>query len=319
MGIKIRKSETQFGFRVHEQWLWELGNVRLKYIKIKLIYYNILLFAFFLMAQMSMRTQAGKIIRQLTHSQIRPNSISKLVTISPGGYRGFYLLGVSSYIRSHFNTDQCLFSGASVGAWIALGMTYRGNYTQFIHSLNVLSPQFTDQPLGQMQRTVSDTIMRLYRTEDFDLDRLFIGVTRVQGLAAIPVIYSNFSDLKDAVECCKASSHIPLITGNLLCKYDGQFALDGGICPDPYLKQELLPELHIFSEIWVDEPNRSVKPNFAKFGVWKNIRLLLDQTTLFSRYKYNLDSMFRVGYEDSAANHEYLAQVFLHDWRCGKK
>jgi hypothetical protein len=250
----------------------------------------------------------------------------KVVTISPGGYKGYYLLGVCSYIRDHFSTEGCFFSGASAGSWFSLLMTYRGNHTELLEELGVLKPNFVHQNLKQMQRSVSRTLVEKYTDTDFDLKRLFVGVTRFRPFYVDTDIYSDFHDLKDAVSCCKASSHIPLITGGLVRTYDREWTFDGGFSVYPYLNDSE-PSLHICTEVWFDDKEKRRERWNRQNPLWKNVRLVMEQTTLFSRDQYHLLELYRTGYEDSARNHATLAQIFpsrhkkrlQNPWRRTKK
>ena len=58
-----------------------------------------------------------------------------LITISPGGIKGFYLFGITAYIKEKYNTDNLIYSGASAGAWNALFMCYKGNPLKFVIDL----------------------------------------------------------------------------------------------------------------------------------------------------------------------------------------
>ena len=44
----------------------------------------------------------------------------KIISISPGGFKGVYMLGVCLYIKDHFDLKNYIFSGASAGAWNSL-------------------------------------------------------------------------------------------------------------------------------------------------------------------------------------------------------
>jgi hypothetical protein len=187
----------------------------------------------------------------------------KIITISPGGYRGYYLLGVTSYLKDNFDMDSYVFSGASAGAWFSLMMTYRGNHSELLENLNVFSPEFIQQDLRQIQHSVSKTLLAKYTTADFDLKRLAVGVSRIR----IPfyvesVVYTDFRDLKDAVECCQASSHIPFITGGMIRCYDRRLAFDGGFSMYPYLSvKDSKPVIHICADIWKKEQRITRKPS----------------------------------------------------------
>lgn len=57
----------------------------------------------------------------------------ELITISPGGFKGFYLLGVSTFIKENYDTEDLIYSGASAGAWTALFLSYKGEPLAFIY------------------------------------------------------------------------------------------------------------------------------------------------------------------------------------------
>jgi hypothetical protein len=236
--------------------------------------------------------------------------LPKIVTISPGGYKGYYLLGVTSYLKEHFDTSSYLFSGASAGAWFSLIMTYRGNHTALLENLNVFSPEFMEQDLKQIQHTVSKTLLEKYTTEDFDLKRLAIGVSHIRPFCVKSKIYTDFRDLKDAVNCCQASSHIPFITGGMIRCYDRRLAFDGGFSIYPYLSiKDSKPVIHICADIWKRETEKHKKWNRA-YPFMKNFRTVMEQTTVFSKHKYNMTKLYTDGYSDTAMNHAKLAEIF---------
>jgi len=243
----------------------------------------------------------------------------KIITISPGGYRGYYLLGVTSYLKDNFDMDSYVFSGASAGAWFSLMMTYRGNHSELLENLNVFSPEFIQQDLRQIQHSVSKTLLAKYTTADFDLKRLAVGVSRVRPFYVESTVYTDFRDLKDAVECCQASSHIPFITGGMIRCYDRRLAFDGGFGMYPYLVPSSSgwggegavekPVLHIATDIWKEDMEKNKKWNRGA-PFLRNFRNVMEQTTVFSKYKYNMTKLYLDGYQDSARNHANLSALF---------
>jgi predicted acylesterase/phospholipase RssA len=59
----------------------------------------------------------------------------KLISISPGGLKGFYEMGVLSYIKDNYDMEDYIFSGASAGAWNALFMCYKDDSKKFVYNL----------------------------------------------------------------------------------------------------------------------------------------------------------------------------------------
>ena len=49
----------------------------------------------------------------------------KIISISPGGLKGIYILGTCTYLKQNFNFDDYIFSGASAGSWNSLVMCYK--------------------------------------------------------------------------------------------------------------------------------------------------------------------------------------------------
>ena len=52
----------------------------------------------------------------------------KLITISPGGVKGFYLFGISNYIKTNYNLDNYILFGGYVILWGMYGIAY--NFTE---------------------------------------------------------------------------------------------------------------------------------------------------------------------------------------------
>jgi len=247
----------------------------------------------------------------------------KLISISPGGLKGFYLLGISRFIKENYNLDDYVFSGASAGAWNALYMTYKGNPREFIKK--VLNENTNKaKTVIDVKNIVKENIVNNYNNNDFDLDRLFIGVKTFAGTS----IYSNFENVEDAVDCCIASSHIPFVTGGMMNVYHNKYSFDGGFSDHPYLQIPSI--LHITPNIWLkneldeygnrvvhkgdifhikndkDTKNKDCKKESSK--LYFNIH---EYTTLFSRSKYDFKKTYENGYNDTEKNRSKLDHLFL--------
>ncbi len=220
----------------------------------------------------------------------------ELITISPGGIRGFYLLGILSYIKSNYKTDNLIYSGASAGAWNSLFMCYKGDTLEFVYDL-LNSDINKSRNLNEIQYFMKYRILKKYKNEDFELNKLFIGVTTFSNFKIISNIFTNFNSLEDAINCCMASSHIPFITGGLTHKYNNMFTFDGGFSNNPYLDKKSL--LHISPVIW----NKIEK----KPLILNNIFIFKH---FFSVKSNNLLRLYDDGYQDAKNNKKYLDKVF---------
>jgi hypothetical protein len=228
----------------------------------------------------------------------------KLVSISPGGYKGFYMLGTCLFIRENYDLDKYIFSGASAGAWNSLFMSYKGDPLEFIS--NIMDPTILNKTASifEIEFLLKMKLLQTYKNEDFDMNRMFVGVTTYNKLNFNTNIFTDFDNLEDAINCCIASSHIPLITGGIFNKYNNMYSFDGGFSEFPYLNV-IKPSLHITPSMW-DPPQKVLE----KQNVYNKIQGFYNSTTLFSREKYDLFELFDNGYDDAKKNKAKLDSVF---------
>lgn len=226
----------------------------------------------------------------------------KLITISPGGFKGFYLLGVLTFIKENYETNDLIYSGASAGAWNSLFMCYKGNSLPFVYNLLDYNIKKSKSIL-ELEYYLKYKMLSIYNENDFDLNRLFIGVTTIQNYIPRTNIFSDFETLEDAINCCVASSHIPFITGGVTNKYHNMFTFDGGFSKYPYLDRDRL--LHISPSMWNNEEKEGM--NIIK----KNFNKMKKYSEIFSISKNNLLELFDDGYYDAKQNKQYLDTIFI--------
>jgi len=129
------------------------------------------------------------------------------------------------------------------------------------------------------------SIKKKFKSEDFDLKNTNVAVTHSNGLN----IYNNFLDINDTLNCCTASSFVPLVTYNdVLYFYKYKLCLDGGLFFQPYIKntKKLVITHYMFK--------RYKKPRTFMVG------LVTDKTNVYQ--------MYLNGYNDARNNHEYLSK-----------
>jgi hypothetical protein len=232
----------------------------------------------------------------------------KLISISPGGLKGFYELGILSFIKDNYDMENYIFSGASAGAWNALFMCYKKDNKKFV--FNLLDYKLTQiKSLKELEYFLKYKILTLYKNEDFDLRRLFIGVTSIKNFHKTTNIFSDFDNLEDAINCCIASSHIPFITGGLTNRYHNMYTFDGGFSNYPYLNfTENV--LHITPGMWRELTNN----NDIKYKFLKPLKRLNIVLELFSLRKNNdFMELYDHGYQDAKNNKHILDAIFLKD------
>jgi len=230
-----------------------------------------------------------------------PSIIDKrIISISPGGYKGFYQLGICKYIKEHYDLTNYVFSGASAGAWVSLVFCFKKDFAEIQNK--VLDDSIMElKTMQELENQIRTKILTHFTTDDFDLDRLYIGTTTLQKYELKTTIYHNFTDLEDALDCCRASSHIPLITAGIKNVYRNVLTFDGGFSKYPYLYTTEDAVLHITPSIWKKNEKDKKRSYLLRLN---------DYTTLFSRSRYNFNDMLREGYKDSENNKEYLDSIF---------
>lgn len=231
----------------------------------------------------------------------------KIISISPGGYKGFYVLGICKYIKEHYDLENYIFSGASAGAWNSLLLCFKRDMKEIQGQLVDNSIQNASS-IFNMEQKLKSKLLNKFTINDFDLRRLFIGVTTVNQYTYNTTIFSGFNNLEDAVNCCIASSHIPMVTGGLTNIYQNFISFDGGFSKYPYLNITK-PVLHITPSIWNknDKNDKNVKNDKIKDRKLK----ITDYTTLFSKNKFIFVDMVNKGYQDAHENKDELDKIFL--------
>jgi hypothetical protein len=235
----------------------------------------------------------------------------KLISISSGGLKGFYELGVLSYIKDNYDMENFIFSGASVGAWNALFMCYKNDSKKFVNDLlDYKSIKMND--IKEVKYFFKYEVLPSFSNDDFDLRRLFVAV-RMKRFKPVTNIFSDFNNLEDAVKCCIASSHIPLITGVLTNKYYDMYRFDNQYTKNEYsnftenvlhISPSMLKKLNVNEN---DNVNKNKKLTFLNPFTSLNINL---ESFMMLKNK-NYAELFDNGYEDAKKNKEYLDKIFL--------
>lgn len=228
-----------------------------------------------------------------SHSHLKNK---KMIAISPGGYKGFYVMGICKYIKDHYHLDDFYFTGASAGAWNALMLCYRGN-ASIIQSVILDTCNKPLNTIIELETKLKHAILESFDSDEFDFSRLFIGVTTVDNYKSDTTIFGGFENLDNALDGCIASSHIPFVSGGLLHTYQGIISFDGGFGNYPYLIFEK-PVLHITPRLWRKNTN-TMNPISA-------------YTTLWSKDNYNFTELFEQGYADAREHKQELDNALLH-------
>lgn len=246
----------------------------------------------------------------------------RLISISPGGFKGFYLFGILSFIKENYDLQDFIYSGASAGSWNALFMSLnQGNGND-----SYLKTLMTDEELKKtasifdFEKKMKSKLLSHYKDKDgekdFDFRRLFIGVTTFNDRYQLTTtIYNDFENLEDAIDCCIASSHIPFITGGMMNQYNGRINFDGGFKQNPYLNINK-SILHISPSMWIKIKD-SIKwdngiPVKSNPSFFRTVQNFFVQTTLFRKDNVDFSQLYENGYNDARENKAILDDIIIH-------
>jgi hypothetical protein len=154
-------------------------------------------------------------------------------------------------------------------------MTYKRNPREIIDTL--LKTSINHLSLKNVQIKMKEIILAHYTTDDFELNKLNIGVSKLHKIFLKKYIYSNIQTLEQALDLCKSSSHIPYVTGDLLnyCSDEDKLCFDGGFLENPYV-ENMTPILHI---------TPSKIPKNINFMILHNIPVYFPKKILFKCMK----------------------------------
>tara|TARA_Y100000992_G_scaffold302069_1_gene274796 strand:- start:7 stop:792 length:786 start_codon:yes stop_codon:yes gene_type:complete len=225
----------------------------------------------------------------------------------PAGYFGFYTLGVTAFIKKNYNLDNFDFVGTSAGAWNSLYSCYNGNSKVFIKKLLNEVDDLEEPTLYEVQKCLKKSLLEYTTDEDYNLKKLYIGVTVAQKINKLEgVLYNDFESLEDAIDCCIASSHIPLVTGGLINKYKGKISFDGGLIN--FNNNKLIKDREILFEINAALWNNNPELN----GEIQNTSPSMLQSALQpEKISFSSINLYNAGWRDSCKNKKALDTIFI--------
>ena len=230
---------------------------------------------------------------------------SKLIISTPGGLFGFYFMGVSSFLKDNYDLSNYIFSGASAGAWNSLFLSLKADDKPFIDEMLKTDIKNTRSIL-KLEKKMKSLILKNYNENDFDLDKLYLGVTVLQRTQIKLCVYSDFTSLEDAIDCCIASSHIPFVTGGPFHLYRKRLSFDGGFFSYPYINITT-PSLIIEQGIWDKPKEQDTNSNMTV------ISCSMESLFNLNNINFTLSELYYAGYNDSKKNKMTLDKIFLQN------
>ena len=190
-----------------------------------------------------------------------------IINMYPAGVKGYYNLGAVSFLKENYDMNKYIICGASAGAWNSIAMAYKGSINNFcMKLLKQVETNCNANSIYEMQKYLKTYILDNYQMEDFDFSRTYLSlcvqIPNSYLLQPIPQsrsiklnlnthLYTDFNKLHDVIDCCIASSNIPLITGPRNLLYDGYTVYDGGFNKRPFFSKDGYYNLSPF--MWENE------------------------------------------------------------------
>lgn len=223
------------------------------------------------------------------------NFNKKYIYISPGGIKGFYMLGVISYIKDNYDVSDYHVIGASAGSWMTIPFLLDKNEFNNLFLNDIF--KYYDSILNSDDKISFYNIQRdkkeiCNKYEKIEYKKINIISNKITLTGIKSVVINDFKCINDVTDYCIASSYIPFITGKFICILNNNLFIDGGF--------------------FMKKTYNKINPYFSiTYNMWgfdfesKNIKAL-DKKDL----KYFKD-IYNYGYKDSHKNKKILDNYFI--------
>ena len=208
----------------------------------------------------------------------------KSISINPGGLYGFYTIGICKYIKENYCLDEYNFYGSSAGAWNTLYLALPLDDEKYFDKLiQIKKKDFKN--LYELQNKFKSILLEEEKFHLIPLNKKCnICFSQFKGYRFKKVIKNEFNNLRDILNCCTASSHLPIISNkNIFYYYQKEKCIDGGLFRTNYPKN-IKPDLIISYKMFKNK-------EIDKFSSYKNL---------------NIEKLIYHGYKDASINSNYF-------------
>jgi hypothetical protein len=161
------------------------------------------------------------------------------VVVSGGGLKGYFVCGSSHVLQYQLRRKGLRIArvaGASAGAWAAMFMLTKVSSKDWIQTYMACKETPDVWMHESYERIWIEWLQHVMAADAYITcnDRLFVSITVLTIFGPRNRIISKFTSNEDLIQCCLASSAIPMITGSKLRRFRGELVLDGGVtnnCP----------------------------------------------------------------------------------------
>lgn len=153
------------------------------------------------------------------------------VSIAPGGWYGFYSLGVMMHMKSSYDLSNVVIGGSSAGAHVSIyALSQRDDHHIMTRAIDPLINLLVDSSL---RRDYEKRVRRVYESADLALDfsRGFTTVTtlRVRRPFVQNRLERGFLTESEMIDSVIRSSFVPGLFGSLGIVRDGHMDIDGAV------------------------------------------------------------------------------------------
>lgn len=213
----------------------------------------------------------------------------KIISIKPGGLKGFYVLGICKFIKEVYPLDDCYFYGSSAGSWNAVYLSLPFDNSYYFNEIFKLKPQKI-KTLYELELELKNIILNYIEINKLEYNvsslnkKCNICLSEFKEYKFKKIIVNDFKDCEDLLETCIASSHLPLYSnGKFFYNYKNKKIIDGGLFRKNYPKH-IQPDLIISHKIFKNK-------EIYKFSSSNNL---------------DIEKLIYHGYKDAMENSDYF-------------
>lgn len=213
------------------------------------------------------------------------------IILSPGGLLGFYVLGISHFIKKNYNMKSKKIIGFSAGAlnsiFLSMDKKHDDLFLTKLFQLNLHGRM----SLPYILKKTIHLMNSILHIDMFDTKDKYIAVTTDYSRL---VGYDQFLNIKDMTDCCISSSFIPFVTYyDLFYFYKGKCCMDGGLLYPHYKRSMKGKHILYLNYTLFKRFNRYHIPGY---GLLKK--------------NYSIYELYTLGYSDATQNKSILDAYF---------
>ena len=207
--------------------------------------------------------------------------------IGPGGYNGFYILGICHYIRNTYDLTNVKMIGFSAGAitiiFMSLPNMIINDYLRKLFKHEITSD------IALLVNNIFTDMKNILKYDELDMTNKCIGLTTSSYTLDV---YRSFISINDVVNCCQASSFIPMLTHRSpLYYYNGDAYFDGAL------------------SYWKLKKSCKKGTLIISYRMFGRYRGCIANGLTYNKHM-SVYNMYMLGYHDAMNNKDYLDTFF---------